>query len=139
MLWYPCQHWHILPSSNRSKLKKERCMNDSIVIKIESGIVAEIFSTSPVQVTVVDYDMIEGGETYELREKKRSFPCLPSNSSTTSISRNWSSRSCSNAVGPLILSRCRRLRKRSKQRYKTQWNNRRLITPLRIFLSVTET
>ena len=45
-------------------------MNDSIVIKIESGVVAEIFSTSPVQVTIVDYDMIEGGETYERRKKK---------------------------------------------------------------------
>jgi hypothetical protein len=48
-------------------------MNDSIVIKIESGVVAEIFSTSPVQVTIVDYDMIEGGETYERREKKAVF------------------------------------------------------------------
>ena len=45
-------------------------MNDSIVIKIESGVVAEIFSTSPVQVTIVDYDMIEGGEMYERRKKK---------------------------------------------------------------------
>jgi len=52
-------------------------MNDSIVIKIESGVVAEIFSTSPVQVTVVDYDMIEGGETYERREKKAVFFMVP--------------------------------------------------------------
>jgi len=52
-------------------------MNDSIVIKIESGVVAEIFSTSPAQVIVVDYDMIEGGETYERRERKAVFSMSP--------------------------------------------------------------
>ncbi|HUI45158.1 MAG TPA: hypothetical protein VL122_04070 [Nitrospirota bacterium] len=52
-------------------------MNNSIIIRIESGVVAEIFSTSPVQVTVVDYDMIEGGETYEHCEKKAVLSMVP--------------------------------------------------------------
>ncbi len=52
-------------------------MSNSIVIKIESGVVADIFSTAPVQVTVVDYDMIEGGETYECREKKAVLSMVP--------------------------------------------------------------
>jgi hypothetical protein len=40
---------------------------DTIIIKIESGIVADVYSTVPVQVVVVDHDVIEGGETFERR------------------------------------------------------------------------
>ncbi|NTV53879.1 MAG: hypothetical protein HGA73_00270 [Syntrophaceae bacterium] len=40
---------------------------NSIIIKIESGIVAEVYSTVPVQVVVVDHDVIEGGEPFERR------------------------------------------------------------------------
>ncbi len=52
-------------------------MNNSIVIKIESGIVADIYSTCPVQVTIVDYDMIEGAETFDLRMKKSVLAMAP--------------------------------------------------------------
>ena len=45
-------------------------MHNSIIIKIESGVVSEIYSSAPLQATVVDYDMIEGGETFERRLKK---------------------------------------------------------------------
>ncbi len=41
-----------------------------IIIKVESGVVAEIYHTEPVQVTVVDHDVIEGGETLENRMRK---------------------------------------------------------------------
>ncbi len=41
-----------------------------IIIKIESGVVADVYATEPVTVTVVDHDVIEGGETFECRMKK---------------------------------------------------------------------
>jgi hypothetical protein len=41
-----------------------------IIIKIESGIVADVYCTEPTNVTIVDHDVIEGGETYETRMKK---------------------------------------------------------------------
>jgi len=40
---------------------------DTIIIKIESGIVADVYSTAPVRVVVVDHDVIEGGEPLERR------------------------------------------------------------------------
>jgi hypothetical protein len=48
----------------------EGLMNNTIIIKIESGVVADIYSIGPVQAIIVDYDMIEGGETFEHRMKK---------------------------------------------------------------------
>ncbi len=41
-----------------------------IIIKIESGVVADVYFTEPVSVTIVDHDVIEGGETFEDRMKK---------------------------------------------------------------------
>ncbi len=52
-------------------------MNNSIIIKIESGVVAEIYSSAPLQATIVDYDMIEGGETFERRLKKAVLKMAP--------------------------------------------------------------
>jgi hypothetical protein len=49
-------------------------MNNTVIIKIESGVVADIYSTHPVQAIIVDYDMIEGGETFEDRMKKAVLP-----------------------------------------------------------------
>ncbi len=57
--------------------EKERPMNNSIIIKIESGVVAEIYSSAPLQATIVDYDMIEGGETFERRLKKAVLKMAP--------------------------------------------------------------
>jgi hypothetical protein len=48
----------------------EGLMNNTIIIKVESGVVAEIYSIGPIQAIIVDYDMIEGGETFERRMKK---------------------------------------------------------------------
>ena len=45
-------------------------MDNTIIIKIESGVVADIYSIGPLQAIIVDYDMIEGGETFEHRMKK---------------------------------------------------------------------
>ena len=43
---------------------------NQIIIKIESGVVADVYFTEPVNVTIVDHDVIEGGETFEGRMKK---------------------------------------------------------------------
>ena len=43
-----------------------------IIIKIESGVVADVYATEHVNVTVVDHDVIEGGETFETRMKRGS-------------------------------------------------------------------
>ncbi len=48
-----------------------------IIIKIESGVVADIYFTEPINVTIVDHDVIEGGETYETRMKKAVFSMTP--------------------------------------------------------------
>jgi len=48
-----------------------------IIIKIESGIVAEVYFTEPVNVTIVDHDVIEGGETFVDRMKKAVFKMTP--------------------------------------------------------------
>lgn len=45
-------------------------MENAIIIKVESGIVAEVYANGPVKVIVVDYDMIEGDETFERRMQK---------------------------------------------------------------------
>ncbi len=48
-----------------------------IIIKIESGVVADIYFTEPVSVTIVDHDVIEGGETFECRMKKAVLSMTP--------------------------------------------------------------
>jgi len=45
-------------------------MPNTIVVKIESGVVSEVYSSSPIQVIIVDHDVIEGGETFEQRVHK---------------------------------------------------------------------
>ncbi len=48
-----------------------------IIIKIESGVVADVYFTEPVNVTIVDHDVIEGGETFEERMKKAVLSMTP--------------------------------------------------------------
>lgn len=48
-----------------------------IIIKIESGVVDEVYYTEPVSVTVVDHDVIEGGESFSDRMKKSVFKMTP--------------------------------------------------------------
>jgi hypothetical protein len=48
-----------------------------IVIKIESGVVAGVYITEPVNITIVDHDVIEGGETFEGRMKKAVLSMTP--------------------------------------------------------------
>lgn len=45
-------------------------MSNTIIIKIESGVVSGVYPTGPVRVVVVDHDVIEGGETFERRMEK---------------------------------------------------------------------
>jgi len=53
-----------------------------LVIKIENGVVADIWHTEPLLVTIVDYDVIEPGDGLEQRMRKAvlsqpSGPLLP--------------------------------------------------------------
>ena len=48
-------------------------MKNAIIIKIESGIVADVYVTEPMQIVIVDHDMIEGGESFEQRLRKSVF------------------------------------------------------------------
>ncbi len=48
-----------------------------IIIKIESGVVADVYYTEPLYVTIVDHDTIEGGETFEERMKKSVLKMTP--------------------------------------------------------------
>ena len=48
-----------------------------IIIKIDSGVVADVYFTEPVSVTIVDHDVIEGGETFECRMKKAVLSMTP--------------------------------------------------------------
>ncbi len=50
---------------------------NQIIIKIESGVVADIYHTAPIQVTIVDHDVIEGGESFEERMKKAVLKIKP--------------------------------------------------------------
>jgi hypothetical protein len=43
---------------------------NTLIIKIESGVIAEVYSTAPAKIIVVDYDMIEGDETLDGRMRK---------------------------------------------------------------------
>ncbi len=48
-----------------------------IIIKIESGVVADVYFTEPINITIVDHDVIEGGETFEERRKKAVLTMTP--------------------------------------------------------------
>jgi hypothetical protein len=50
---------------------------NTIIIKIESGVVADVYSTAPVRVVVVDHDVIEGGESFERRMEKAVLSMTP--------------------------------------------------------------
>lgn len=50
---------------------------NTIIIKIESGVVADVYSTVPIQVVVVDHDVIEGGEPFERRMEKAVLTMTP--------------------------------------------------------------
>ncbi len=48
-------------------------MSDQIILKVKSGAVIDAYATKPVQMTVVDVDMIEPGDTEDNRMKKTVF------------------------------------------------------------------
>jgi hypothetical protein len=62
--------------NDANKQSKEKYMNH-IIIKIESGVVSEVYSSEPLNVTIVDHDVIEGGETFESRMKKAVLSMTP--------------------------------------------------------------
>ncbi len=48
-------------------------MSNQIILKVKSGAVIDAYATGPVQMTVVDVDMVEPGDTEEARMKKTVF------------------------------------------------------------------
>ncbi len=52
-------------------------MSSTIIIKIESGVVADVYSTDQDRIIIVDYDLIDGDETCEARMKKAVLSVLP--------------------------------------------------------------
>jgi hypothetical protein len=48
-------------------------MSDQIIVKVKSGAVIDAYATGPVQMTVVDVDMLEPGDSEEARMKKSVF------------------------------------------------------------------
>lgn len=50
---------------------------NTIVLKIESGVVSEVYASAPIQLIVVDHDVIEGGETFEHRIHKSVSTMFP--------------------------------------------------------------
>lgn len=52
-------------------------MANTIILKIESGVVSEIYASMPVEVIVVDHDVIEGGETFAQRMHKSVSTMVP--------------------------------------------------------------
>lgn len=52
-------------------------MNNTIVVKIESGVVSEVYASDPIQIIVVDHDVIEGGESFEQRVRKSVSTMFP--------------------------------------------------------------
>lgn len=43
---------------------------NTLIVKIESGVIAEVYSTVQAKIIVVDYDLIEGDETFDSRVRK---------------------------------------------------------------------
>lgn len=54
-------------------------MNNTIIVKIESGVVSEVYASTPIEIIVVDHDVIEGGETLEQRVRKSVSTIYPDN------------------------------------------------------------
>jgi hypothetical protein len=54
-------------------LGKGGMMSDQIILKVKSGAVIDAYATGPVQMTVVDVDMVEPGDSEEDRIKKTVF------------------------------------------------------------------
>ena len=48
-------------------------MSDQIIVKVKSGAVIDAYATGPVQMTVVDVDMLEPGDSEEVRMRKSVF------------------------------------------------------------------
>ncbi len=48
-------------------------MSSQIILKVKSGAIIDAYATRPVQMTVVDVDMAEPGDTEEERMKKAVF------------------------------------------------------------------
>jgi hypothetical protein len=54
-------------------------MDTTLIIKIESGVVADVYSTDPAKIIVVDYDLIDGDESCEGRRNKAVLSMTPDN------------------------------------------------------------
>lgn len=64
---------------NESRQSSGGDVANTIILKIESGIVSDIYASAPVEVIIVDHDVIEGGESFEQRMHKSVSTMLPDN------------------------------------------------------------
>jgi hypothetical protein len=48
-------------------------MSDQVILKVKSGAIIDAYATGPVQMTVVDVDMVEPGDSEEERIRKTVF------------------------------------------------------------------
>jgi len=48
-------------------------MSNEIILTVKSGAVIDVYATRPIQMTVVDLDMIEPGDTDDMKMKKSVF------------------------------------------------------------------
>jgi hypothetical protein len=65
--------WIDEPWARVVDLGKGGTMNNQIILKVKSGAVIDAYATGPVQMTVVDVDMLEPGDSEEVRMKKSVF------------------------------------------------------------------
>jgi len=71
------KHTIVLPAS---PLKAELHRDTSpciLIITVESGVVADILPTGPVEAVIVDLDMLENDDTFEQRMRKSVLPMTP--------------------------------------------------------------
>jgi len=49
----------------------------TLIITVESGVVADILPTGPIEAVIVDLDMLENDDTFEQRMRKSVLPMIP--------------------------------------------------------------
>ena len=67
----------ILPSSAADAALLHDEGANAMIITVENGVVSNILPTGPVEVVVVDLDLIENEDTFEQRMRKSVLPMAP--------------------------------------------------------------
>jgi hypothetical protein len=63
------------PAADAGKHRGDRAC--SLIITVESGVVADILPTGPVDVVIVDLDLLENDDSFEQRMRKSVLPMTP--------------------------------------------------------------